>query len=276
MRGLRSPRGGVLRTLTVVLMDFASNCSNPRRLGVAGLAALFALLSGCFSEPASELEATDGNCDPGDFGCPCLDGGCQPDLTCTPENTCMAQDDCTPGSAYCECDQGRCGPGLACEANVCRDRGGTTLTTSSSDSNTTTGTSDTTETSTTGTSSTSSTTAQTETSTTVADTTDGTESSTTAPPASCPEDSANCGACFACTHGNECELEFESCDGEQGCPTIAACMQSCAVDGLCFDNCCVGELPDAVSAALALQACREDTCIAPGPCRSYAPFDCSE
>lgn len=259
-------------------MDFASKTTNTRRLGAVGLATLFALLSGCFSEPTGgETGATGGDCDEGSFGCECLAGACEPELVCTPSNICIAEN-CTPGTAICECDdQGRCGPGLECTTNVCLPMGGTTITTTSTDSNTAT-----TSTSTTGSSTmpttmpadteTSTTDPDTETSTTDPDTTD-TTGVTTDPPESCPDSEETCADCFSCTQSNECEPQHADCTGEPGCITIVACMQGCAVDGLCFDNCCMGETGAAVSAALALQACREDTCIS-GACRSYAAFTC--
>ncbi|MGH1345438.1 MAG: hypothetical protein ACRBN8_27995 [Nannocystales bacterium] len=262
-------------------MDFISNTRNTRRIGTLGLATLFALLSGCFTEPATEDgSATGGNCNEGSFGCECLAGACEPDLVCTPSNICIAEN-CTPGTAICECDgQGRCGPDLECTGNVCLPQGGTTVTPTSTDSDSSTSTTGTSTTSTTAPTDTmptdttpSTTSVDTSTSTsTSAETTDA--SDTTDPPASCAESEETCDDCFSCTHGNECEPEDSACDAQPGCSTAVACMQDCAVSGLCFDNCCAGLTPSAESAALALQTCREDTCIA-GACRSYASFQCS-
>lgn len=259
-------------------MDLALNTRNTRRLGIVGLATLFALLSGCFTEPVGgDTGATGGDCDEGSFGCECLDGICEPNLVCNASNQCVPAEDCTPGTMNCACDElGRCAPGLECTVNGCFEPSGTTVTPTSTESNTGT------DTSTTGTSTTSTTmptdtmpsttSADTETSTTDPDTTD--TGVTTGAPLDCPESEKTCAGCFSCTEANECEPEQSSCDDEPGCVTIVTCMQNCAIDGLCFDDCCEGENPGSISAALDLQTCREDTCIA-GACRSYATFTCN-
>ena len=159
-------------------MDLALNTRNTRRLGIVGLATLFALLSGCFTEPVGgDTGATGGDCDEGSFGCECLDGICEPNLVCNASNQCVPAEDCTPGTMNCACDElGRCAPGLECTVNGCFEPSGTTVTPTSTESNTGT------DTSTTGTSTTSTTmptdtmpsttSADTETSTTDPDTTD--------------------------------------------------------------------------------------------------------
>ncbi|MBV1858995.1 MAG: hypothetical protein KUG77_11335 [Nannocystaceae bacterium] len=256
-------------------MDLVSNTRNTRRLGALGLATLFAVLSGCFTEPSSgdtgATGATGGGCDEGSFGCECLAGSCEPELVCTPSNICIAEN-CAAGTSYCECEgPGLCGPGLECMSNVCFPQGSTTVMPTSSDSN-----SSSTGTSTTGTSTTTApgtTSVDPDTSTTALDTTDAMESATTDPPEGCPDARETCADCFSCTHDNECGSEHADCDGEPGCLTISTCMQDCAVEGLCFDSCCDGVTAPARAAALALQLCREDTCIA-GPCDSFSAFTC--
>lgn len=253
-------------------MDFASNTRNPRRLGVAGLATLFALLSGCFTEPAG-VGATDGSCDPGSELCPCVEGSCLQGLVCTPSDICV-DDDCRPGSMYCDCEgQGLCGAGLECDENDrCTPQGTTTVPPTSSDSNTSTGTSSTTGTSTS--SSTMPSTTAVDTTTTDPDTTDATESTTTDEPLSCAESAAGgtaqevCEDCFLCTNANECGTTFDACEEIDGCLVAAQCLQQCAVAGNCFEDCCEGENPTFQAAALAMHNCREATC-SQGACRSF-------
>ena len=240
-----------------------------------GLAALIALLAGCFTEP-DEGTTTGSSCDPGSFGCECLGGVCEPDLECTASNVCIPED-CTPGTAICGCDaQGRCGPGLECTNAVCVPTGGTSVGTSDTE-----GTSTSTSTSTPPTTSTTdgsdSTTESVDTSTTDHETSTG-PSETTGMPMECndrgtPPSRIACNECFACTHNEECEAAFLACEDVLGCPTIASCMRTCAVSGLC-SNCCSGETQQAVVAAELLQACREDACIE-GVCESYSGIVCN-
>ena len=242
----------------------------PTRLfNLLGAAAL-ALFAGCFTEPEESPSTTGPSCDPGSFGCECFEGGCAPDLVCTPSNVCIAED-CTPGTAVCECDaMGLCGAGLECQDGICRQTGTTSVgtdtdTSTTNDPTTTTTSSTTTMPDDTGTTAADSSTTE------AVDTTDGT-ADTTGMPVNCAEEPA-CDDCFDCTANNECSEQQQACEALGGCLVIAECMKDCAVDGLCFDDCCDTPGPE-VAAAMALQACREDTCIVDA-CESYSEYTCS-
>lgn len=234
------------------------------------LAALVALLAGCFTEPNEGTTTSGMSCDLGSFGCECLEGVCEPDLECTPSNVCIPED-CTPGTAVCECDpQGNCGPNLVCTANVCLPMGGTSVGTSDTEgtsmSATTSATSTTNDT-TTGPDV--STTEGVDSSTTDAETSTG-PSDTTDMPMSCGEEDITCEACFTCTNQLDCEAQFDTCQGIPDCLIAADCIEDCAA-GVCFDDCCAGESAALRSAAEALHTCRANTCII-GPCDAYAPI----
>ncbi len=266
-----------------MLMDFASNTKNTRRLSAVGLATLFALLSGCFTDPVGgETGATGGNCDEGSFGCDCLAGACEPELVCTPSNICISEN-CTPGTAICDCDaQGRCGPGLECTGNVCLPQGGTTITPTSTEGDTSTGTA------TTGTSTTSttmptdtmpsSTSLDTETSATDADTTAATQSSTTGSPLDCVDQATmpgqgECATCFQCTDDLECLTQLDTCEGTPGCQALLPCFTGCVIQGLC-NECCTGFTKAAAQAAMSATVCRQDAC-AGGACESFVTVQCN-
>ena len=237
-------------------------------------AMLLAITAGCFTEPA-ESETGSPVCDPGSFGCECLAGVCEPDLECTPSNVCIPED-CTPGTAVCECDaQGLCGAMLECIGNVCRPPDGTTVGTET-ESTSVSSTSTSTSTSTTSSSTTESDESTTESvdSSTTQDPTGETSSSTTGEPVVCDSPDDTCHACFDCTHDADCSVPYDSCDAIPGCLVAAACMRDCAIDGLCFDNCCEGAAQSLVDAATALHTCREDACIG-AACDSYANVLCT-
>jgi|GEM_PF-2534604 len=245
----------------------------PTRLfNLLGAAAL-ALFAGCFTEPEESPSTTGPSCDPGSFGCECFEGGCAPDLVCTPSNVCIAED-CTPGTAVCECDaMGLCGAGLVCQDGICRQTGTTSVgtdtdTSTTSDPTTTTTSSTTTMPDDTGTTAADSSTTE------AVDTTDGT-ADTTGMPVNCAMDEDTCLDCFACTHTSDCEAQSTACDGIPGCATAASCMEQCAVMGKCFNDCCQGLTQTAADAAEALEVCREDACIAGSACESYVDYMCS-
>ncbi len=279
--GLRSAgkilgQRGVFATDRCPLISLMSLASTTRNVFAA---MLLAISAGCFTEPA-ESETGSPTCDQGSFGCECLGGVCEPDLVCTPTNVCIPED-CTPGTAICECDaQGQCGAMLECVGNVCFPPGGTTVGsetegTSLSDTSTTSGT-NTTSTATTDPDDTGTTEAV-DSSTTEDPTNSDTSSSTsTGDPADCNDaerpGELPCAECFECTHESDCEVQSSDCGSVPGCVTVASCMQTCAISGLC-PNCCGGHSQEAIDAAVALQTCRQDACIG-NSCESYATYLC--
>jgi hypothetical protein len=80
-----------------------------------------------------------------------------------------------------------------------------------------------------------------------------------------------CGACVQCVvmPAGECADEAAACDANVGCGSTATCLASCAVKGICFDDCCEDKTPAAIDAALALNACREDACAGVAACGNY-------
>ncbi len=228
------------------------------------------LASGCFSEPVDSGSGTEGSCELGQPTCECLESTCVQGYECNDANRCIGEN-CTPGTEGCSCAQGDCLPALQCLGGICLDPGTTSSTTPTSVTDTVT-TTTVTDDSTTSPQTDSTTTEVTDSTTEVQPTTSVADSSsTTGTPVSCA-DEVLCTTCFNCTHEAECAPEFNACTG--ACLVAAQCMASCAIDGLCFDDCCGGLSPANQQAALDLQDCREGTCIL-GPCRSFSDPTCS-
>lgn len=212
--------------------------------------ALLVLTTACFAEPEQGTTtttmatdaATTSDCDPGSFACACLNGVCEPGLACT-------DDVCLPVGSTTGSDTENSSSVTATSASTTAD---TTQSTSGTSEGVDTGTSA-------------------ETTTGAGDTTGMTMACADQPGGA---SEVACNNCFDCTHENDCQLQFAVCDATPSCNTIATCLRECAISGNCFDDCCAGAVGGAVSAALALQTCREDSCIG-GACESYADPLCS-
>ncbi|MEM6292296.1 MAG: hypothetical protein AAGA54_13565 [Myxococcota bacterium] len=241
------------------------------RVGAAGL--LVAAIAGCFTD----VETPMNDCEEGTLGCECISGVCGAELQCATEaNVCISAD-CTPGNNGCVCDTGsRCDAPFVCSVGVCMPEqtgtgtgdsatGGmsTTASTTAGSMSTTSTSMSTTNVDTTATMTTEGMT--TEVLTTDADTSSSSSdesSSTTDAPLDCIEETAACDDCFACTDGpgQACESASESCAGLFPCPEIITCLDTCAADGLCFEDCCEGRDPASVMLALELHQCHRSSC----------------
>lgn len=89
---------------------------------------------------------------------------------------------------------------------------------------------------------------------------DGASSSSTGSPIVC--DDSSCAECFACViePGQACAMFDSACDLGMECRMSATCMQSCAIKGICFDDCCGDYDSDDVEMAHELHACRAEAC----------------
>ena len=89
--------------------------------------------------------------------------------------------------------------------------------------------------------------------------------STTEPAAIC--DALDCASCFACAiePGQACADLDDDCEDATDCDASAICMWSCAIKGLCFDDCCSGLADASASTAHDLHTCRAEACAAACP-----------
>jgi hypothetical protein len=213
--------------------------------------------SACFTEPsADDPSATTGDvCEIGGLGCECFGNGtCDPGLACDPNALRCVPEGCNAGQLACACTPaGECDGSLLCAAGICEspDAGATTggatdggpVTTDATDADTTAG-----STTRSG---------DTTTSSTASATDDATEDTGAA---MC--DALACEPCLGCADAEplDCDALYGTCDGVGGCVTIANCMRDCGLTGLCFDGCCDGMSPGAISAAIDLALCRSDSC----------------
>lgn len=72
----------------------------------------------------------------------------------------------------------------------------------------------------------------------------------------------SCDGCFACVvePGGECAMLEDSCEAGTDCVASATCMFSCAVKGLCFNDCCGDYDAGDVATAHDLHECRAEAC----------------
>lgn len=85
----------------------------------------------------------------------------------------------------------------------------------------------------------------------------------------------NCLECFQCVAGpmEACGAEGTTCAETNGCMIVSQCIAGCTAGGLCLDDCCLGHSGAAVDAALALDECQQDACVA-DPCSDYSSPQC--
>ena len=88
---------------------------------------------------------------------------------------------------------------------------------------------------------------------------------------------AFCADCFECVTepGQACAAASDACDAIQGCMFVSQCMAACTAGGLCIDNCCDGHTNAAIDAAIALDDCQRETCLA-DPCSDYNEAPCQQ
>lgn len=248
---------------------FVSSCHRFLSLAVV-------LVSGCFAELSTgdepDTTSSSQSCSPGSIACACYGNGtCDAGLECVAEISACIPSGCMPGTLQCTCEGSLCAQGLECEAGLCVEPDSGSSSTSEPDPDGSTSTSDATS--------------MTETVTTTASTTvdpvtsttDPSSSSTTSDPTTDSESETesesesgdpmcelmSCGQCFQCVGmpGGECAEEAAACEAIQGCEGAAICFTSCGVKGLCLDDCCEDRSPEAVNAAVAFNACRENACV---------------
>ena len=85
----------------------------------------------------------------------------------------------------------------------------------------------------------------------------------------------DCLECFQCVAGpmEACGQEGSNCAETNGCMIVSQCLAGCTAGGLCLDDCCIGHSNAAVNAALALDACQQEACVA-DPCSDYSQPQC--